>query len=80
MGKTIVYCALKMSAMIIVLYSCMVIKCMCSCTGVSKNSRLSNVSVHKQSSLVWLDPIVAQGIYHLQYKPSQGTHYGSYTV
>ena len=40
----------------------------CICTEVSKNSRFSTVYVHKESSLVWLDPFLARGVYRLQYK------------
>ena len=65
MGKTIICCTFAMSTIIIVLYSCMITTCTCICTGLSKNSRFS---AHKESSLIWLDHFLVQGIYHLQYK------------
>ena len=70
MGKTIICCTLKMSTVIIVLYSCMVTTCMCTvvCIGVSKNLRLSAAHVHKEPNLVWPDPFLELGIYRLQYK------------
>ena len=68
MGKTIICCTLTMSTVIIVLSSCMVITCMCICIGVSRNSRFSAEYVHKESSLVWPDPFLVQGVYCLQYK------------
>ena len=57
MGKTIICHTLAISTIIIVFYSCMVTTCTCICTGVSKNSRFSTVYVHKESSLIWLDPV-----------------------
>ena len=36
--------------------------------------------VHKESSVVWPDPFLAQGVYHLQYKPGHGTLYGRYAT
>ena len=68
MGKAIICHTLTMSAIIIVLYSCMATTCTCICTGVSRNSRFSAVYVHKESSLIWLDPFLVQGVYRLQYK------------
>ena len=45
----------------------MLTTCTCICTGVPKNSRFSAVYVHKEPSLVWPDPFLVQGVYHLQY-------------
>ena len=71
-----------MSTIIIFLYSCMVTTCTCICTGVTKNSRFSNV--HKESSLVWLDPFLAQSVYYLQYKhlavAKEFSQYGHYAM
>ena len=61
-----------MSTVIIVLYSCMIATGTCICTEVSKNSRFSTVYVHKETNLVWPDPLIVQGVYRLQYKhPAQ---------
>ena len=68
MGKTIICCTFAMSTIIIVLYLCMITTCTCICTGLSKNSRLFAVCVHKEPSLVWPDPFLAQHVYRLQYK------------
>ena len=40
----------------------------CICTGVSKNSGLSAVYEHRETSLVWLYPFLVHDIYCLQYK------------
>ena len=73
--QTVICHTLAMSTIIIVLYLCMVTTCTCICTGVSKNSRFSAVYVHKESSLIWPDPFLAQGIYSLQYKhPAHPCH------
>ena len=66
--KPIICHTLIMNTIIIVLYLCMVTMCMCRCTEVSKNSRISAVYVHKESSLVHLGPFLAQGVHYLQYK------------
>ena len=70
MGKSVICHTLAMSNIIIVWYSCMITTCMslCICTGVSKNSRSSTIYVHKKTSLIWPDPFLVQGVYHLQYK------------
>ena len=68
MGKITICCTLAMSTVIIVLYSCMVTTWTCICTGVFKNSRFSAIYAHKESSLLWPDPFLAQGVYRLQYK------------
>ena len=67
-GKTLICRTLAMSTIIIVLYSCMVTTYMCICTGVYKNSRLSTVYMQRESNLVWPDPFLVQGVYHVKYK------------
>ena len=57
-------CISAMNTVIIDLHLCMVTMCKYICTGMSKNSRLSVVHVHKESSLIWPDPFLAQAIYH----------------
>ena len=56
-GKAIICLTLAKSTVIIILYLCMITTC-----------RFSVVHVHKESSLVWPDSFIAQGVYHLQYK------------
>ena len=36
--------------------------------GVQELKVLHNIYVYNESSLVWPDPFLVQGIYHLQYK------------
>ena len=47
MCKTVIWCTSVMSTLFIAFHSCMVTTCMCVCTGVSKNSWSSTVSVDK---------------------------------
>ena len=54
MGKIVICRTLAVSAM-----------CTCICTRVSKNSGFSTVYMYKESSLVWPDPFLVQGIYRL---------------
>ena len=66
-GKIIICQTHVMSTVIIVVHSCMVTTCMCTCTGgVSKNLRSSTVSVHTESSLMW--PTLFWCSYHGYYK------------
>ena len=66
MDKTVICHTLVMSTVIIVLYSCMITTFICA--GVSKNSRSSAVYLHKESSLVWPDPFLAESVNRLQFK------------
>ena len=70
MGKTIICRTFAMSTVIIGLYLCMVTTCTCVCTGVSITLRFSKAYtyVHKESSLIWPNSFLAQGVYHLQYQ------------
>ena len=68
MSKTVICCTSMMSTLFIVFHLCMVTTCMCPCTGVSKNSWSSTVSVNKKSNLVWPNSFLMQGSNRLQYK------------
>ena len=68
MSKAVICSTLVMSTVIIVLYLCMVTTWTCIHTYIQeylKNSRSSTVCVHKESSIIWPDPFLAQGVYHL---------------
>ena len=80
MAKTVICCSLAMNTIIIVLYSCMVTTCTCICTEVSKNSRFSPVYVHKESSLVWPDPFLVQGVITCSISTSQSTLCGHHAT
>ena len=62
MGKTAICRTLTMSTVIILLCLCIVTTCMCICRGVYNYIRtqdsLQYNYVHKESSLVWLNPFL----------------------
>ena len=57
-----------MNTVFLVFYLCMVTTYMYTYTEVSKNLHFSTVSMYKESSLVWPNSFLAQGVYCLQYK------------
>ena len=57
-----------MGTVVIVFHSCMITTWLCTCIGVSKGSQSIAESVHKKSSFMSTNRILAQTVYRLQYK------------